>query len=325
MKILITGITGFAGSHLADYILNTGKDVKLYGTSRWRSNKEHIEHLAGRMMLFECDLKDSSSVKNVIDSVRPDWIFHLAAQSFVSASWNHASETIKTNIIGNLNLLEAVRYAGISPRIQIACSSEEYGMVNPDELPLSERNELRPLSPYAVSKVGQDLLSYQYFKSYGIDVVRTRAFNHTGPRRGQVFVTSDFAKQIAEIESGKQEPVIFTGNLDARRDFTDVRDMVKAYWLSLEKCEPGEVYNICSGIDCSMTNLLEMLLSETDVKVKIQKVQEKMRPSDVLVLRGDNSKFCSATGWKPEIPFKKTLCDILEYWRVRVKRNNSGH
>jgi len=324
MKVLITGITGFAGSHLADFILAGKEDTKIFGTCRWRSNKENIEHIADRITLFECDLKDSSSVKNVIDSVKPDRIFHLAAQSFVSASWNLASETIKNNIIGNLNLLEAVRHAGIAPRIQIACSSEEYGMVSADELPISELNQLKPLSPYAVSKVGQDLLSYQYYQSYGIDVVRTRAFNHTGPRRGHVFVASDFAKQIAEIETGKKDPVIFVGNLSTRRDFTDVRDVVRAYWLALEKCKKGEVYNICSGTDCSMEDLLHMLLSESKVKVEIKKDSTKMRPSDVLVLRGDNSKFCSATGWKPEISFKQTLRDILEYWRARVKRNNSG-
>ncbi|RMF97414.1 MAG: SDR family oxidoreductase [Candidatus Schekmanbacteria bacterium] len=318
MKVLITGITGFAGSHLADYILSLNENIKIYGTCRWRSNRENIEHLLGKITLFECDLKDASSVKSVIDSIKPDRIFHLAAQSFVSASWNLASETIKNNIIGNLNLLEAVRHAGISPRIQIACSSEEYGMVKEEELPITEKNELRPLSPYAVSKVGQDLLSYQYFQSYGIDVVRTRAFNHTGPRRGHVFVASDFAKQIAEIEAGKREPVIYVGNLKARRDFTDVRDVVKAYWLALEKCKSGDVYNICSGKDCSMDELLHMLLAESRVDVEVKQDPAKMRPSDVLVLRGDYSKFEAETGWKPQIPFKKTLQDILNYWRSKI-------
>ncbi|MBU0651031.1 GDP-mannose 4,6-dehydratase, partial [bacterium] len=203
----------------------------------------------------------------------------------------------------------------IDPLIQIACSSEEYGLVLPSEVPIKETNPLRPLSPYAVSKVGQDMLSYQYFKSYGIKTVRTRGFNHTGPRRGDVFVCSDFAKQIVSIETGLKPPVIEVGNLDAKRDFTDVRDMVKAYWLALEKGEPGEVYNIASGSCCTIREVLDKLLSMSKKNIDVVVAKERLRPSDVEILLGDNSKFCKQTGWKPQISFDETLKDLLNYWR----------
>ena len=202
--------------------------------------------------------------------------------------------------------------------IQIACSSEEYGMVFPNEVPIRETNPLRPLSPYAVSKVAMDYLGYQYFESYKLRIVRTRGFNHTGPRRGETFAESTFAKQIALIEKGKQEPIIFVGNLEAERDYTDVRDMVRAYTLAVEKCDPGEVYNICTGKAFQMKAVLDMLLSFSNVKVQIKQDPARMRPSDVPILIGDNSKFVAKTGWKPEIPFEKTLKDLLDYWRARV-------
>ena len=314
MKILITGITGFAGSHLADLILRE-KLGKVIGIHRWRSDMQNIKHIIHKIELHECDLRDAFSVSDLIDRVRPDKIFHLAAQSFVPTSWNAPTESLTTNIIGQLNIFEAVKKIGIDPWIQIACSSEEYGMVYEDELPIKETNPLRPLSPYAVSKVGQDMLGYQYFKSYGTKIVRTRAFNHTGPRRFHVFVCSDFAKQIVEIEMGKHEPVIYVGNLQARRDFTDVRDTVRAYWLSLEKCEPGDVYNICTGKTWYIHEVLAKLLENSSVKIEVQQDPERMRPSDVPILRGDSAKFVAATGWSPEIEFDKTLEDILKYWR----------
>jgi GDP-4-dehydro-6-deoxy-D-mannose reductase len=262
-------------------------------------------------------MRDYHSVRKVINDIKPEKIFHLAAQSFVPTSWHAPQETLTTNIVGELNIFEAVREAGINPWIQLACSSEEYGLVHEDEVPIKETNPLRPLSPYGVSKVTQDLLGYQYFQSYGLKVVRTRAFNHEGPRRGDVFVTSNFAKQIAEIEAGKKEPVIYVGNLDARRDYTDVRDIVRAYWLATEKCEPGEVYNICSGRDWKIKDMLAYLLKQSKVKVEIKQDPARMRPSDVQILLGDNSKFVKQTGWQPEIPFEKTLEDILNYWREK--------
>ena len=191
-------------------------------------------------------------------------------------------------------------------------------MVYPDEVPIKETNPLRPLSPYAVSKVAQDLMGYQYFQSYGIKAIRTRAFNHTGPRRGHVFVTSNFAKQIAEIEAGKKEPIISVGNLDAKRDFTDVRDTVRAYWLAAEKGEPGEVYNIASNRTITIQALLDNLLALSDKKIDVRQDPDRMRPSDVEILWGDASKLEKATGWKPEIPFEKTLEDTLNWWRERV-------
>jgi GDP-4-dehydro-6-deoxy-D-mannose reductase len=317
MKVLITGITGFVGSHMAEFLLQRG-DVEVHGIERWRSKKENIGHIEEKINIHECDLRDASSVEGTISRIRPDKVFHLAAQSFVPSSWNAPAETLTTNIIGQLNVFEAVRKTGINPWIQIACSSEEYGLVLPEEVPIKETNQLRPLSPYGVSKVGQDMLGYQYAKSYGMNIVRTRGFNHTGPRRGEVFVESNFAQQIAKIEKGKQKPVIFVGNLEARRDYTDVRDMVRAYWLATEKCKAGEVYNICSGKDWAIRQVLEILLSYSKIRVEVRQDPSRMRPSDVMILRGDNAKFCNATGWKPEVPFETTLLDLLNYWRERV-------
>ncbi|MEW6097131.1 MAG: GDP-mannose 4,6-dehydratase [bacterium] len=314
-RCLITGITGFAGSYLAELLIERG-DIEIFGIRRWRSRMENIEHIEDKITLIECDLRDASSVTNCIEEVRPDKIFHLAAQSFVPTSWLAPAETLTTNIIGTLNIFEAVRKAGLlETRIQIAGSSEEYGMVYEDEVPIKETNPLRPLSPYGVSKVAHDLLGYQYYMSYKLYIVRTRGFNHSGPRRGEVFVESNFAKQIAEIEKGLKKPIIYVGNLEAKRDFTDVRDMAKGYWLSLEKCDPGDVYNICSGKVFKIKEVLDILLSLSTVKVEIKEDPVRMRPSDVQILLGDATKFREKTGWQPTIPFENTIEDILNYWR----------
>lgn len=318
MRALITGITGFAGSHLADYLLAEQSEVEVIGIRRWRSRMENIEHLDGKIQLHECDLRDAAAVQAVLAEVRPDFIFHLAAQSFVPASWRAPSETLTTNLVGQTNIFEAVRVLQLDPVIQIAGSSEEYGLVLPDEVPIKESNPLRPLSPYAVSKVGQDLLAYQYFKSYGLKAVRTRGFNHTGPRRGEVFVTSNFAKQIASIEAGLRDPVIRVGNLEAQRDFTDVRDMVRAYWLAVTKATPGEVYNLASGKAVTIRELLDQLLALSTAEVEVQVDPERLRPSDVEILLGDYSKFRSETGWEPTIPLQKTLQDTLDFWRQKL-------
>lgn len=313
-RILITGITGFAGSHLADYCLAHG-ETDLHGIMRWRSRTENVEHLYGKVEFHECDLRDAASTFEIIDRIRPEYIFHLAAQSYVPTSWRAPSESLSTNVLGQLNIFEAVRKTGLECRIQLACSSEEYGMVHEDEVPITEDNPFRPLSPYGVSKVSQDLLGYQYYMSYGTDVVRTRGFNHTGPRRGPVFVCSDFAKQIVDIERGKKDPIIHVGNLDAKRDFTDVRDMVRGYYLALEKGKAGEAYNICQEKCWTMREVLDMLLEHSDVKIKVEVDPDRLRPSDVPILLGDCSKFRADTGWKPEIPFEQTLKDIVDYWR----------
>ena len=318
MNVLITGITGFAGSHLAEYILAHHPGVQVHGIIRWRSRMDNVASILGKVELHEADLKDMVSLKKVLAASRPERIFHLAAQSFVPTSWRLPAETFMINSVGQINLFESILDLKLDPRIQIAGSSEEYGMVHPDEVPMKETNPLRPLSPYAVSKVAQDLLGYQYFKSYGLKVIRTRGFNHTGPRRGDVFVTSNFSKQVAEIEKGKREPVIHVGNLDAKRDFTDVRDMVRAYWLAAEKGEPGDVYNLGSGSAISMHQLLEMLSTLSRTKFRIQVDPDRLRPSDVQILLADASKFRTLTGWAPTIPFEKTLSDLLDYWRERV-------
>jgi GDP-4-dehydro-6-deoxy-D-mannose reductase len=318
MRALITGITGFAGSHLADCLL-TQKNIEVFGITRWRSRTENIDHLKGKVTLAECDLRDPFSVREVLRKTRPERVYHLAAQSYVPMSWVAPSETLTTNLIGEVNLFEALRQeAMLDTRVQLACSSEEYGQVLPGEIPIKETNPLRPLSPYGVSKVAQDYLGYQYHKSYRMFIVRTRGFNHTGPRRGEVFVTSNFARQIAEIEKKKKEPVIYTGNLEAVRDFTDVRDTVRGYYLSLEKGEPGEVYNVCSGKGHKVREVLDILLSFSKIKITTQQDPKRMRPSDVELLVGDPSKFEKQTGWKPTIPFEQTLEDLLNYWRERI-------
>ncbi|MCK4352137.1 GDP-mannose 4,6-dehydratase [candidate division WOR-3 bacterium] len=319
MKVFVTGVTGFVGSWLVDYLLTLPK-IEIFAIKRWRSRTENIEHFKDKITLYECDLRDASSVRDTIERIKPDRVFHLAAQSYVPTSWNAPTETIETNIMGELNIFEAIKKIDINPKIQIAGSSEEYGFVKPEELPIKETNPLRPLSPYAVSKVGQDMLAYQYFMSYKMNIIRTRGFNHTGPRRGTVFVCSDFARQIAEIELGKRKPVIWVGNLDSVRDFTDVRDMVRAYWLVLEYGKPGEVYNISSGKGIKIKDMLSTLLEFSKVKVDVKEDPQKIRPSDVPVLIGDSTKFRKATNWKQEIPFEKTLEDILNFWRKKLRR-----
>ena len=314
-RVLITGITGFAGSHLADYVLAEQPGVEVWGTCRWRSRRENIEHLEGRIQLVECELADRTAIEKALDRVRPEAIFHLAAQSFVPTSWTAPAETFHVNVIAQIHLFEAIRKLGLDPVVQIACSSEEYGLVLKEETPIRESNPLRPLSPYAVSKVAQDLLGYQYFRSYGLRAVRTRGFNHEGPRRGEVFVMSNFARQIAAIEAGFQEPVIRVGNLESVRDFTDVRDMVRAYWLAATRATPGEVYNIASGRGITIRAMLDQLLGMSRVDVRVETDPARLRPSDVEVLLGDASKFRNETGWEPTLPLERTLADTLDFWR----------
>ncbi len=321
MKFLITGVTGFTGSHLAEYILNEVDDAEVYGTIRWRSHRINLKGFENRLKLCECELRDSKSVRDLIEYVKPKYIFHLAGHSYVPASWNSPNDTVVNNIIGEINILEAIRKVCPDCRIHLACSSEEYGMVMEEELPITEDNLLRPLSPHGVSKVAQDMLGFQYYKSYGLDIIRTRAFNHTGPRRGEVFVASNFAKQIAEIELGLRIPVVYVGNLEARRDFTDVRDVVRGYWLAVQKGKSGEIYQICSGNAYSIRKVLQILMGYSNKDIDIKVDPTRMRPSDVPVLLGSYKKVNKATGWEPVIPFEKTLADLLDYWRNRLKSN----
>ncbi|MFH1455787.1 MAG: GDP-mannose 4,6-dehydratase [archaeon] len=317
-NVLITGITGFVGSHLSEYLL--AKGYKVSGLIRWRSPMDNIEHIKDKLDLHFGDLTDAHAMQSLIDKTQPDYIFHLAAQSYVPMSWTAPTDTMVTNVVGTLQLFEAVRKSSCNPVIQVSCSSEEYGMVYPEETPIKETNPLRPLSTYAVSKVACDKLCYQYSKSYNLKTIATRSFNHTGPRRGHVFVCSNFAKQIAMIEKGKQDPVILVGSLEAKRDFTDVRDVVRAYLLIVERGTPGEVYNICSGpaSTFSMQQVLDKLLAMSTVQVEVKIDPARVRPSDVPLLSGDCSKMKELTGWEPRYTFDQTLRDILEYWRKRV-------
>ena len=322
MRVLITGITGMAGSHLAEYLVGRG-ECEVHGTSRWRSNRESIAAFEKDLHVHECELKDPHAVIRLLKDIRPQRIYHLASQSNVASSWNAPRETLVNNITAQLNVLEAVRQLDLlDTRIHVAGSSEEYGLVHEHELPVRESNPLRPVSPYAVSKVTQDLLAYQYFENYGVHVVRTRAFNHTGPRRDDVFVTSSFARQIVEIELGKREPVLHVGNLQAKRDFTDIRDVVKAYVLALERCEPGSVYNIGSGTARSIKKVLDLLLGMSKLIIQVKEDPARMRPSDVPILICDSSRFFKKTGWQPRIPFEETLFDLLTYWRERLDQKD---
>lgn len=322
MRVLITGITGFAGSHLGDYVLKQFPAAEIHGTRRWRSKEDAADHLNGKVTFHECDITDAHNVYHVIEKIKPDRIFHLAAQSYIPASWDSPAETFHTNVVGQCNLMEAIKHlrpGGYDPVVQVAGSSEEYGMVGRDELPITETTPLHPLSPYAVSKVAQDYMAYQYWQSFKIRTIRTRAFNHEGPRRGEVFVISNFCKQIAEVERELRKPVLYVGNLEAIRDFTDVRDIVHAYWLATEHCQPGDVYNIASGVGRRIGDVLKQLLAlSTRKDITVEQDPQRMRPSDVPVLIGSSEKFRSATGWKPAIPFAQTLRDSLEYWRSRT-------
>ena len=317
MRLLLTGITGFVGSHMAEYALAQGAEV--FGSARWRSRTENVDHLRGKIQLIECDLRDVASVRRLLATASPTHVIHLAAQSFVGSSWHTPTETLVNNTVCQVNLLEGIRELKIVPRFVVVGTSEEYGLVYPDEVPIRETNPLRPLSPYAVSKVAQDLMGFQYFRSYGMPIVRTRAFNHEGPRRGEVFVTSNFAKQVAEIEAGLREPRIFVGDLKPRRDYSDVRDIVRGYWMLVERGEAGEVYNLCSGRSWTIQQVLDFYLNEARVKgIAVETDPQRLRPSDVMVLEGDPSKIKKALGWEVLIPFERTLGDLLEYWRSRV-------
>ncbi len=322
MIALITGVTGFVGSHLAEYLV-TRDDIHVHGTRRPRGSTENIQHLLPLVTLHDVDITDAPSAIRLLDEVRPDVIFHLAAQSYVRTSWESPHATLLTNIGGQVNLLEALRLLKnetYNPPFLIAGSSEEYGLVEPHELPITETNPLRPLSPYAVSKIGQDFLGYQYHQTYGLKVIRLRVFNHSGPRRPTAFGDSHIAHTIALIERGAVPPRITYRDLRAVRDFTDVRDIVRAYFLAVERCDPGTVYNVCSGTGISINTMVETLLALSTVQ-GIAREPDPMgpRPTDGRTIVGDNTRFVRQTGWQPQRSFlKETLPDILQYWRQRI-------
>jgi len=325
-KVLITGITGFVGSHMADYLLE--KDIEVYGLKRWNlSRMRNIRHLVDdkRVTLFDCDITDPVGVLKVIDKIKPDKVCHFAAESFVSLSWDHPSHYMDVNFKGTVNLLEAIRQVEINPRFHIAGSGEEYGEIFEEELPINNNTTLRPVNPYAVSKISQDLIGFVYFKSYGLNVIRTRAFNHEGPRRDNVFGIPWYAYQIAKIEANKQEPVVRVGHIEDRRNFTHIRDMIEAYWLAICHCEPGELYLIGSDETehiYTFRQALNMLIEMSTVKnIKIKEDPQFVRLTAVPRLIGDTEKFRTLTSWKPKIEFKKILEDTLSYWRDFVKRD----
>ncbi|MBF0270425.1 MAG: GDP-mannose 4,6-dehydratase [Alphaproteobacteria bacterium] len=320
MRVLITGITGMVGSHLADYILAEKPGVEIHGLARWRSPLDNIRHIQDKVRLHLGDLRDLNSLVKVLNDCKPDWIFHLAAQSYVTVSFHAAADTLTSNVVGTANLLDAVRLAGLDPRIHICSSSEVYGQVLESELPIKESNVLRPASPYAVSKVGEDMLAYQYFLSWKLQTIRTRMFTHTGPRRGVVFAESTFARQIAEIEAGIKQGPVKVGNLDSVRTIADVRDAVRAYWLLLEKCRAGDVYNIGGTRTVTVGEILECLKGMAKCKVAHEVDPARLRPSDVTLQVPDISKFTSETGWQPVISMEKTLGDLLDYHRNEIKR-----
>ena len=319
MRILITGITGMVGSHLAEYVLAHHPEVDVHGLVRWRSPRANLAKVHRRVTLHEGELRDLHSLVRVLEATRPERIFHLAAQSYVSASFAAPADTLHTNVIGTTNLLDAVRLTGIDPTIHICSSSEVYGQVREDEVPIRESNEFRPASPYAVSKCGEDMIALQYFLSYGIKTIRTRMFTHTGPRRGDVFAESAFAKQIAEVEAGLRPNPIKVGNLNSVRTFADVSDAVRAYWLLLEKCPPGEVYNIGGDRTMTVGEMLDVLIGMASCRIRYDVDPALVRPSDVTLQIPDTSKFRAATGWEPTVPLETTLRDLLDYHRGRIR------
>ncbi|MBI5456412.1 GDP-mannose 4,6-dehydratase [Candidatus Kaiserbacteria bacterium] len=324
--VVITGLTGFVGSHLADYILAKAPEYTIVGFARWRSPKDNIKHILDKVTIEYGDLTDFPSVHAVLAKHRPEFIFHLAAQSYVDFSFAAPLATLQTNVIGTATLLEAVRAlkaeTWYDPTIHICSSSEVYGQVRKDEVPITENNSFRPASPYAVSKVAEDMLGLQYWLSWKIKTIRTRMFTHTGPRRGEVFALSNFAKQVAAIEAGKQKPVLKVGNLDSIRTFMDVRNAVEAYWTMVHTCPPGEVYNIGGNETMTIGEMVKKLLALSKVKnIKVQVDPARLRPSDVTLQIPSNKKFEKATGWKSTIPFSKTIEDTLNYWRDHFTRD----
>ncbi len=316
MKILITGATGFVGSHLIDYVLANHPDVEIYGTRRWRSPLENISHCIDKINLIDCDMGDLSSLISIFEHIEFDKVFHLAAQSFVPFSYKAPEDTLRTNVIGTSNLLQAILFSEQDPLIHICSSSEVYGQVKESDLPLKESQPLNPVSPYGVSKVGEDMLGLMYYKAYGLKTVRTRMFTHTGPRQHEALVCSSIAKQIAMIEKGKAQ-VVMLGNVDSVRTLADVRDTVRAYWM-LREDMTGEVYNIGGKFYCSILGLLGAFQQITGWSIPHETDVKRMRPADVTLQIPDNTKFFNATGWEATIPIERTLTDLLDDWRERV-------
>jgi len=328
-KALLTGITGMVGSHLADYLLEH-TDWEIYGMSRWRSPLDNIEHLLDRINkkdrihLVYGDLNDELSLTNVCSSVSPDYVFHLAAQSYPKTSFDAPLDTYNTNILGTARLLEVLKQLSLNPIIHVCASSEVFGRVSKDKLPIKEDCSFHPASPYAISKIGTDLIGRYHAEAYGQKTITTRMFTHTGPRRGDVFAESTFAKQIAMAEAGLIPAIIKVGNLESLRTFADVRDAVRAYHM-LVTINPiaGEYYNIGGTYTCTIGDMLNTLISMSTLSgIKVETDPERIRPIDADLQVPDTTKFEKHTGWKPIIPFKTTMRDLLNYWRARIQKGN---
>jgi len=324
-KCLITGIAGMVGSHLADYLLEN-TDWEIYGFCRWNDDLNNLKHVFSRinkkdrLSLIYGDLNDYPSLTKALNTSEPDYVFHLAAQSYPQTSFAAPIETLHTNIIGTANLLENIHLSRFNPVVHVCASSEVFGRVSKENIPIKEDCGFHPASPYAISKVGTDLLGRYYAEACNMTVMTTRMFTHTGPRRGDVFAESTFAKQIAMIEAGLIEPVIRVGNLDSLRTWSDVRDAVRAYYLLVTHNPiPGEYYNIGGTFTCSIREMLDNLLMLSKAKhINVQIDPERLRPIDADLQVPDTTKFTDHTGWKPEIEFSKTMKDLLEYWRKRI-------
>lgn len=320
MRALITGISGFVGSHLAEYLL-THTDWQVAGTVYGRL--DNIAHLRERLTLYPAELSRLEVVRFIVEETQPDYIFHLAAQPIPSLSRHDPWFTLENNIRAQLNVLETVSQLGLACRVLVVGSSEEYGAITPADLPVDEDTPLRPTSPYAVSKVTQDFLGLQYWLSNRIEAVRVRPFNHIGPRQRRGFVAPDFASQIAEIEAGLRPPRIHVGTLDVARDFSDVRDIVRGYFLALTQGKPGEVYNLGSGQAHTVRELLETLIQISGAPVEVVQDADRVRPVDVPCIIADCTRLRELTGWQTQIPFEQSLRDVLDYWRGQVRTGGS--
>ncbi len=315
MRALITGINGFVGGHLAEYLL-AHSTWEVWGVGR--TAVLALPHLLDRVQLLPADLCHADQIEQVIHHVQPQVIFHLAGQPFVPESFRHPAATLTVNIMGLLHICLAIIQQRLTTRVLVVGTNEEYGQIEASDLPLHEDTPLRPTSPYGVSKAAQSLLALQYYRSHGLDLVCVRPFTHIGPRQNPRFVAAAFARQIACIEAGRQEPVIHVGNLSAYRDFTDVRDIVRAYVLAVEHGKAGQVYNIGSGRAVMIQTLLDKLLALSKVQVEVQPDPQRMRPIDVPRMVCDPTRFRACTGWTPRFTLEQTLQDILDDWRIRI-------
>ena len=316
MRVLITGMSGFAGSHLTELLLKE-THWRLIGMSRTTTG----ERIHPRVFWWQTDLQDADAVKRFLKFERPDLIVHLAAQANVPESWKAPWQTYEANVHSTLNLFEGMIANGLHPRILMVSSNEVYGPpASLADLPFREDRSMQPSNPYAVSKCSAELMALQYQRSHGFDVVVARPFNHIGPRQNSRFVASDFARQIAEIEAGKREPVMHLGNMSAERDFTDVRDVARAYLSLIKFGDGGQVFNVCSGKPRSIQSLLDTMLSMSTAKIELRTDPSKFRVADTPVSFGDASRIRDVAGWQPQIPFGQTIEDILNDWRERIKQ-----